>query len=126
MPIIFQYYRQLVLEGGVDLTRLSKTGEFFIVSIVMVAEPLAMLVMGKNKNVSSLLFSFLTIIMLVTCGYLFCLNDLIEHMYADFSDLYKRQVGARLASLSMFSIIWAMVLGLSTIIHVELVARNRN
>jgi hypothetical protein len=126
LPIMFQCYQQYILCGRIILSNLSETGEFFIVSIVMVAEPLAMLVMSRNRNVFSLFFLFFIIVMLVTSGYCCCLNESTESPNVFFGELYEKDVQARLTSISLTCMNWSVALGLATIINIRLGARNKS
>ncbi len=78
LPILFILCKQHLINGGFSLTLMCSTGEMFIVSIVMVAEPLGGIVKNKVKNVVSLLFTLFIITTIVTCSYFFCIVEMNE------------------------------------------------
>jgi hypothetical protein len=78
LPILFILCKQHLINGGFSLTLLCSNGELFLVSIVMVAEPLGGIVKNRVKNVVSLLFTLFIITTIITCSYFFCIVEMNE------------------------------------------------
>ena len=147
LPIFFVFYKQTVVDGLFNISTVCATGELFIVSIVMVAEPLGGLVIAKTKSALSLVFALLIIIVLVSSAYFFCIIEMNEsrvracmaaiepshnQMFIDSLTHGNNIINTgnvpevdnfieRITFASQICIVWSFVIGFFAIIHMNFV-----
>jgi hypothetical protein len=75
IPILFLFFKQYLQKGDLNWGTMCSTGEFFLVSIVMVSEPLGDLVLSTVMREACMVLVMCTIFLIVTNTYIFSLNE---------------------------------------------------
>ena len=124
IPSIFSYVKGIITFGWFAIENWGLSGELFILSIVMTAEPLWELYVLKNKNIVSLLLLSLIIFFLLIAAYLyslsphgFNLNEMLDTKSIRDDESFTNLLG-RLSSLSRFCLLVAITLSLFSFMHV--------
>lgn len=121
-PVLFIVYKDYLFTGQLDWDKICGSGEIFLVSIVMIAEPLGGLVLSDKKSSRTLFLVMMIIVALVSLAYNFCIIDLnkelniADKLTIDHSIKGLKDFHLRLHKTSQASIVSSFILGLSAVI----------
>ena len=80
LPIIFLVLNQYLDGTNWDLNKICSNGEIFLVSIVMVAEPLGDIILAERKSTLLLIVAFSSIFFITSSTYVFSVVNFNEKM----------------------------------------------
>ena len=76
LPVIFHIGKQFLINGETDLAELCGKGDLFLVSIVMVSEPLSKIFGTNDKRPAHYVFLILSVAVVLMCTYAYAVTDI--------------------------------------------------
>lgn len=85
LPILFLMFKQFLSGTDLELTAICATGEFFLVGIVMVAEPLGDVITSGRNSMASLMVVVASVMLIASSTYVFSVVNAAEenHGYSN-------------------------------------------
>ncbi len=120
IPVIFYYFKQYIFPEPHNVLDIHPCAEYFIISIVMVTEPLRDIVMSSYHNTISLWIALFIVMIVVSAAYFFCLAELKPELTLNKPPEQLKHVAEHFRFAARLCFWWSAYLGMGAIVHNEL------